>query len=59
VLSLVAAGCSNDHIAERLAVTTRTVETHSSRTFTKLGPEPSPAVHGRVLATLAHLGATV
>jgi DNA-binding NarL/FixJ family response regulator len=58
VLSLVAAGYSNDHIAERLAVTTRTVETHTSRIFTKLGLEPSPGVHRRVLAALAHLGAT-
>jgi hypothetical protein len=58
VLSLVAAGYSNDHIASRLAVSPRTVETHTSRIFVKLGLEPNPDVHRRVLATLAHLGAT-
>lgn len=57
VLSLVAAGYSNDHIASRLAVSPRTVECHTSRIFTKLVLEPNPDVHRRVLATLAHLGA--
>ncbi len=58
VLELVAEGHSNDRIAERLAVTARTVETHTSRIFTKLGLEADPATHRRVLAVLAHLRAS-
>jgi DNA-binding NarL/FixJ family response regulator len=58
VLALVAEGYSNDRIAERLAVTARTVETHTSRIFTKLGLEADPATHRRVLAVLAHLRAS-
>ena len=55
VLELVAEGHSNDQIAQRLAVTTRTVETHTSRIFNKLGLEAGAATHRRVLAVLAHL----
>ena len=55
VLGLVAEGHSNDRIAERLDITTRTVESHTSRIFTKLGLEADPATHRRVLAVLAHL----
>lgn len=55
VLALLAEGHSNDRIAERLTVTPRTVETHTSRIFTKLGLEVDPATHRRVLAVLAHL----
>ena len=55
VLALVAEGHSNDRIAERLDITTRTVESHTSRIFTKLGLEADPATHRRVLAVLAHL----
>lgn len=55
VLSLVAAGYSNDHIADHRAVSLRTVECHTGRIFTKLGLEPSPATHRRVLAALAYL----
>lgn len=58
VLAQVAEGYSNDRIAERLAMTTRTVETHTSRIFTKLGLEAGPATHRRVLAVLAHLRAS-
>jgi DNA-binding NarL/FixJ family response regulator len=58
VLALVAEGYSNDRIAQRLAVTARTVETHTSRIFTKLGLEADPATHRRVLAVLAHLRAS-
>jgi DNA-binding NarL/FixJ family response regulator len=57
VLALLAEGCSNDGIAERLGVTPRTVETHVSRIFTKLGVAADPANHRRVLAVLAHLRA--
>jgi DNA-binding NarL/FixJ family response regulator len=55
VLALVAEGYSNDRIAARLAVTARTVESHTSRIFAKLDLEADPATHRRVLAVLAHL----
>ncbi len=55
VLALVAEGHSNDRIAERLGVTARTVESHTSRIFSKLGLEADPTTHRRVLAVLAHL----
>jgi DNA-binding NarL/FixJ family response regulator len=55
VLELVAEGHSNEEIAQRLAVTTRTVETHTSRIFAKLGLEEDRTTHRRVLAVLAHL----
>jgi DNA-binding NarL/FixJ family response regulator len=58
VLGLVAEGYSNDRIARQLAVTVRTVETHTSRIFTKLGLDTDPATHRRVLAVLAHLRAS-
>lgn len=58
VLALIAEGHSNDGIAERLDVTARTVETHTSRIFTKLGLLADPASHRRVLAVLAHLRAS-
>jgi len=55
VLALVAEGHSNEQIAERLGVSDRTVETHTSRIFTKLGLPADPTTHRRVLAVLAHL----
>jgi DNA-binding NarL/FixJ family response regulator len=55
VLALVAEGHSNERIADRLGVTTRTVESHTSRIFTKLGLEADLTTHRRVLAVLAHL----
>lgn len=58
VLALIAEGYSNDRIAARLEVTARTVETHTSRIFAKLGIAADPANHRRVLAVLAHLRAS-
>jgi DNA-binding NarL/FixJ family response regulator len=57
VLALVAEGESNDRIAERLGVNARTVETHTSRIFVKLGLQADPTTHRRVLAVLAHFRA--
>jgi DNA-binding CsgD family transcriptional regulator len=57
VLALMAEGYSNDRIAWRLRVTSRTVESHINRIFTKLGLEADPATHRRVLAVLAYLRA--
>ncbi len=58
VLELLAQGYSNNRIADRLAVTARTVETHTSRIFAKLGLEEDPGTHRRVLAVLALLRAS-
>ena len=55
VLALVAEGRSNEAIADRLAVTTRTVETHMANLLTKLGLETEPGIHRRVLAVLTYL----
>lgn len=55
VLALVAEGRSNEAIADRLSVTTRTVETHMANVLTKLGLETEPGIHRRVLAVLAYL----
>ena len=55
VLALVAEGMSNRAIAERLFITERTVETHTSQIFLKLRLQESPHTHRRVLAVLAVL----
>ena len=47
VLALIAEGLSNERIAERLEVTTRTVESHTGRIFLKLGLQEDRTNHRR------------
>ncbi|MEU9886585.1 response regulator transcription factor [Sphaerisporangium sp. NPDC051017] len=56
VLALMAEGRSNNAIAGRLGVTEGAVEKHISGIFGKLGLDPTPDDHRRVLAVLAYLG---
>src|SRR5262245_54695706 len=55
VLGVVAEGLSNRAIATRLNVHERTVESHTTQVFQKLGLEPSLDMHRRVLAVLSYL----
>jgi DNA-binding NarL/FixJ family response regulator len=55
VLALLAEGLSNERIAALTGVNGRTVETHTSRIFSKLGLDRSQETHRRVLAVLTHL----
>ncbi len=57
VLALMAEGQSNQAMATRLVITLKTVETHVARIFSKLGLEPQPDGHRRVLAVLTYLRA--
>lgn len=58
VLALVAEGHSNAAIADLLATSARTIESHTSRIFTKLDLDLTSTTHRRVLAVLAHLRAS-
>ena len=56
VLGLMAEGRSNRAIAERLYLSSKTVEAHVGHIFTKLGlDDESPDDNRRVLAVLTHL----
>lgn len=57
VLQLMAEGRSNLGIAEVLTLSVKTVETHVEHILDKLGIEPSPGEHRRVLAVLELLRA--
>jgi DNA-binding NarL/FixJ family response regulator len=56
VLALMAQGRSNLAIGEQLTVELKTVETHVSRVFTKLGLNGDRYENRRVLAVLTFLG---
>ncbi|GIH29274.1 DNA-binding response regulator [Acrocarpospora phusangensis] len=56
VLGLMAEGRSNSAIAARLVISEGAVEKHISSIFLRLGLEPAPDDHRRVLAVLAYLG---
>ncbi len=58
VLTLIAEGCSNAAIAERLVLTIGAVEKHIANILIKLRLPPSTDGHRRVLAVLAYLQAT-
>jgi DNA-binding NarL/FixJ family response regulator len=57
VLSLMAEGRSNATIGRLLSLQSKTVETHVSRVFSKLGLAEEADGHRRVLAVLAYLRA--
>jgi DNA-binding NarL/FixJ family response regulator len=55
VLALMAQGRSNDAIATELRISPKTLETHISTIYSKLGLEPSAGEHRRVIAVLDYL----
>lgn len=55
VLALMAEGHSNPAIGQRLFLTLKTVETHVSRIFTKLGLPPDASGDRRVRAVITYL----
>ena len=58
VLELMAQGLTNAGIAKRLYLSERTVEAHIRHVLMKLNIPEGGDAHRRVLAVLAHLGAT-
>jgi DNA-binding NarL/FixJ family response regulator len=57
VLTLMAEGCSNVAIGQRLGIRERTVEAVCAQIFAKLGMPPDPDVNRRVLAVIKVLRA--
>jgi serine/threonine-protein kinase len=57
VLALMSEGRSNQAIRDKLFLSPKTVESHVSSIFTKLGLLPAPDDHRRVLAVLTYLRA--
>jgi DNA-binding NarL/FixJ family response regulator len=57
ILGMMAEGRSNAGICDRLVLSQRTVESHVSAIFRKLGLVEAPDDHRRVLAVLAYLRA--
>jgi DNA-binding NarL/FixJ family response regulator len=55
ILALMAEGRSNQAIADRLGLETKTIEGHVGAIFSKLDLEPTAQDHRRVLAVLAYL----
>ena len=55
ILALMAEGCSNLDIAERLGLSQEDVGEHVERIFAKLGLEPAADDHRRVLAVLTYM----
>jgi DNA-binding NarL/FixJ family response regulator len=58
VLALMAEGRSNQAIGDRIHLSPKTIETHVHAIFTKLGLEPTPDDHRRVLAVVTFLRET-
>lgn len=57
VLAMMAEGLTNQAIRRRMFLSGKTVEAHIRQIFQKLGLEPTPEDHRRVLAVLAFLRA--
>jgi DNA-binding NarL/FixJ family response regulator len=57
ILALMAEGCSNLAICERLFISDKTLNTHVRSIFAKLSLPPAPTDHRRVLAVLTYLRA--
>ena len=55
VLGLLAEGCSNQGVAQRMVITQRAVEKHVTAILSKLGLPAEPDAHRRVLAVLLYL----
>lgn len=55
ILELMSTGLSNTAIAGRLSIMERTIESHITRIFTKLGLAPGPDENRRVLAVLMYV----